>query len=128
MSGFFGMNTTDIRDIEASQTLYWTIAIPVTVAVLAFAFVYGYRGDEIGDWIHDRVRLARGARRQAPATKWDAATVPADEAGDGRTRWTMDGKGAKGVWKAVQQHSARHRARRRDAEVMRRSTFQSDVL
>ena len=48
------MNTADIRDIEANQSLYWSIAIPITLAVLALALVYGYKGDEIVDWIHDR--------------------------------------------------------------------------
>ncbi|KAK0620585.1 hypothetical protein B0T14DRAFT_604152 [Immersiella caudata] len=51
VSGFFGMNTADIRDVDATQYLYWSIAVPVTLVVLTFAFVYGYRGDEIDDWI-----------------------------------------------------------------------------
>ncbi len=57
------MNTVDIRDIEATQSLYWTVAVPVTVVVLGVAFIYGYRGDEIGDWIHDRGSLWNDAPR-----------------------------------------------------------------
>jgi hypothetical protein len=37
----------------------------------------------------------------------------------------MNEKGAKGVWSSV-RNSARYRARRREQEGMRRSTFQSD--
>ena len=123
MSGFFGMNTADIRDIDARQSLYWTIAIPVTVAVLTSAFIYGYKGDEIGDWIHDTIRHWRGARRPATTT-WDSARRLAD-AGDGGAKRSMKEKGAKEVWGSV-RNSARRRARRREQEGMRRSTFQSD--
>jgi hypothetical protein len=122
VSGFLGMNTADIRDIDARQSLYWTIAIPVTVAVLTSAFIYGYKGDEIGDWIHDRTRHWRGA--QGPATTWGLARRLTD-AGDGGTKRSMNEKGAKGVWSSV-RNSARYRARRREQEGMRRSTFQSD--
>jgi hypothetical protein len=122
VSGFFGMNTADIRDIDARQSLYWTIAIPVTVAVLTCAFIYGYKGDEIGDWIHDRIRHRRGAR--GPATTWEPARRFTD-AGDDGTKRLMNEKGAKEVWRSV-RNSARYRARRREQEAMRRSTFQSD--
>jgi hypothetical protein len=61
------MNTVDIRDIEATQSLYWIVAIPVTVVVLVVAFVYGYRGDDIGDWIHDGIPLWNATRFSIPA-------------------------------------------------------------
>ncbi|KDN67583.1 hypothetical protein CSUB01_03637 [Colletotrichum sublineola] len=34
VASIFGMNTTDIRDIEFSQWLYWATAIPVTAVVI----------------------------------------------------------------------------------------------
>ena len=34
ISSIFGMNTTDVRDMESSQWLYWAVALPVTVAVI----------------------------------------------------------------------------------------------
>ncbi|KAK2765748.1 mg2+ transporter [Colletotrichum kahawae] len=34
VAGIFGMNTTDIRDIEYGQWLYWATAIPVTAFVI----------------------------------------------------------------------------------------------
>jgi hypothetical protein len=63
------MNTVDIRDIEADQRLYWTISIPVTIAVLALAFVYGYKGDEIGDWIHDKPVFRKARWQDMDLTK-----------------------------------------------------------
>jgi hypothetical protein len=124
VSGFFGMNTSDIRDIDARQSLYWTIAIPVTVAVLTCAFIYGYKGDEIDDWIHDRIRHWRRARE--PTTSWDQ-TRRLTDGGDGGKKWSMNEMGAKEVWRSVRT-SARYRARKRKQEGMRTSTFYSDVF
>ena len=56
MSSFMGMNTTDIRDIGHDQGLFWSIAVPVTACVVVLALSYGYKGEEILDWIHVRAR------------------------------------------------------------------------
>lgn len=34
ISSIFGMNTSDIRDLEQGQWLYWATAVPVTVGVI----------------------------------------------------------------------------------------------
>ncbi|KAF7542504.1 hypothetical protein G7Z17_g11507 [Cylindrodendrum hubeiense] len=34
VSSIFGMNTTDVRDMESSQWLYWAVALPVTLVVI----------------------------------------------------------------------------------------------
>ncbi|KAM0437708.1 hypothetical protein ACHAPT_002073 [Fusarium lateritium] len=34
VSSIFGMNTTDVRDMEYSQWLYWVVALPLTVVVI----------------------------------------------------------------------------------------------
>lgn len=122
------MNTVDIRDTEATQSLYWTVAIPVTVVVLALAFVYGYRGDEIGDWIHDRIRLWNAARASRPDEVAGARKplIPMTD-GVGFNGAATDA-GAKEVWGTVLRNSVRRRNRRTDREAMRRSTFQSDTL
>ncbi|KAK6515001.1 hypothetical protein TWF506_007356 [Arthrobotrys conoides] len=49
VTSFFGMNTTDIRDISHDQKIFWTTAIPVTIGVLGFALCWAYFGDEIQD-------------------------------------------------------------------------------
>lgn len=41
------MNTFDIRDMDSKQTLYWSISVPVTVGVLASAYVCAYKWEDI---------------------------------------------------------------------------------
>lgn len=130
VSGFFGMNTVDIRDIEATQSLYWTIAVPVTIVVLAFALVYGYKGDEIIDWIRDRISLWKSSRAPRPAEVAAQRTpqIPATDGGQGKTvKWAGTDAGAKEAWRTV-QNSVRRRKRRQDMNVTRKSTFQSDIM
>ncbi|KAI8725082.1 hypothetical protein NCS52_00078400 [Fusarium sp. LHS14.1] len=40
VSSIFGMNTTDIRDMEYSQWLYWVVAIPLTVVVIMAGLLF----------------------------------------------------------------------------------------
>lgn len=127
------MNAAGIRDMEAGQTLYWAVAIPITVVVVAVAFVYGYKGDEIGDWIHDKMHSAGG---RYPRQRWTpmaeasgrhGALMP-DRAGD-MVKWPGDRTVVRGRWDMA-RHPIRYRIARRErkAEVQRRSTFQSDIL
>ncbi|KAH6889141.1 hypothetical protein B0T10DRAFT_47532 [Thelonectria olida] len=62
VSSFMGMNTTDIRDTKFSQRIFWITAIPVTVAVLGLAFVYGYKGDEFENWLSQQPRWPTAGR------------------------------------------------------------------
>lgn len=68
------MNTNDIRNMDSNQPLSWAVAVPVTALVLAAAFLYGYKSDEVEDvlrpWLQPRVRQNETAltplpRRQA---------------------------------------------------------------
>jgi hypothetical protein len=95
------MNTADIRDIEATQSLYWTVAIPVTVAVLAVAFIYGYKGDEIGDWIHDRIRLWKAARFSRPAGLAETRQLLIPTADGSRVKWAGADARAREVWRSA---------------------------
>ncbi|KAL2277848.1 hypothetical protein FJTKL_15138 [Diaporthe vaccinii] len=74
VTSFMGMNTNDIRNMESNQPLFWAVAVPVTALVLAAAFLYGYKSDEVEDvlrpWLQPRVRQNETAltplpRRQA---------------------------------------------------------------
>ncbi|KAK6530851.1 hypothetical protein TWF281_007687 [Arthrobotrys megalospora] len=49
MTSFFGMNTTDIRDTDRDQRIFWATAVPVTVVVVGFALSWAYIGDSIQD-------------------------------------------------------------------------------
>ena len=51
VSTFLGMNTTDISDMDWDQRIFWATSIPITVLVLGLAFLYGYKGDEVSDWM-----------------------------------------------------------------------------
>lgn len=62
------MNTTDIRDTNYDQRLFWTVSLPVTFAVLALAFFYGYKGDTIEDRILTLL-YDKNERRQQPQPK-----------------------------------------------------------
>ncbi|KAH0489515.1 hypothetical protein TgHK011_009940 [Trichoderma gracile] len=61
VSSFLGMNTVDVRDTEYSQRIFWITGVPITAAVLSVAFIYGYKGEEILDWmshaLQDKRRL-----------------------------------------------------------------------
>ncbi len=123
------MNTVDIRDTEASQSLYWTVAIPVTVAVLAVAFVYGYKGDDIGDWIHDRIRVWNATPFSIPAEAAEARKPLIPTTDDRRVKWGGTDTGPKKVWRAARNSVRRqHRRTNPDPGSKRRSTFQSDIL
>ncbi|KAL7953799.1 hypothetical protein V8C34DRAFT_296017 [Trichoderma compactum] len=50
-SSFMGMNTVDVRIMHYKQGLFWATGIPVTLFVLTLACIYGYKGDEIHDWV-----------------------------------------------------------------------------
>ncbi|RBR10188.1 uncharacterized protein FIESC28_09574 [Fusarium coffeatum] len=60
VTSFFGMNTTDVRDIEWNQKIFWSSAIPLTLAVLSIALLYGYKWDLISS----RVRNACRSRQE----------------------------------------------------------------
>lgn len=122
------MNTADIRDIEANQSLYWTIAVPVTVVVLGFALAYGYKGDEITDWIRDRNTRWKSSRFPRSAEVMGQGKLETSKTIDGRrVTWAGTDAGEKDVWRTV-RNSVRRRKWRTDTDMTRRSTFQTDIL
>jgi hypothetical protein len=54
VTSFLGMNTTDIRDTNYSQSLFWIIALPVTALVLGITGIFVWEGDTIRDWLLER--------------------------------------------------------------------------
>jgi len=70
VSGFMGMNTADIRNTDQDQTFFWIVALPLTVGVMTIAFVYGYRGDAIGEFLSDALEAwhARSTTQQRRRT------------------------------------------------------------
>ncbi|UKZ54094.1 hypothetical protein TrVGV298_007900 [Trichoderma virens] len=73
VSSFMGMNTADVRNMNHKQGLFWATGIPVTIFVLTMACIYGYKGDEIRDWVI----------QQSQCPKNNNSRLPVDGGGDG---------------------------------------------
>lgn len=69
IAGIFGMNTSDVRDMEYRQWLYWTIAIPVTILVIIGGLWWMNELGNVWRWL-------TGRGRQMPLS---AAVTPAPE-------------------------------------------------
>jgi Mg2+ and Co2+ transporter CorA len=63
VSSFFGMNTRDIRDMNATQSLFWLVAICVTAGVLGASIFLAFQGGDILEKLH----LWLDARRERTA-------------------------------------------------------------
>ncbi|KAJ5480061.1 hypothetical protein N7530_005570 [Penicillium desertorum] len=46
-TSYLGMNTSDIRDMESSQSLFWTISIPLTVVIIAVILSVAFQAERI---------------------------------------------------------------------------------
>ncbi|KAF2999674.1 hypothetical protein E8E13_001715 [Curvularia kusanoi] len=65
VTSFLGMNTTDIRDMGSSSTLFWTIAIPLTVLTMGSVLYIGYNGDDLRDLFETLYRNATGKQSRS---------------------------------------------------------------
>lgn len=109
------MNTSDIRDMEANQQLFWSIAAPVTAFVLTAALLYGYKGEEIADvfarWLRTRVRQddkASVITRPSRQSTWLSAKSKDDVPERTEQRRSRGG---------LRQHLMRHRQSKGDGVV-----------
>jgi Mg2+ and Co2+ transporter CorA len=50
-SSFFGMNFSDIRDMEQTQRLFWVVAGSLTVGTVAFSVFLAFYGGAIMEWL-----------------------------------------------------------------------------
>ncbi|OQE20216.1 hypothetical protein PENFLA_c017G00431 [Penicillium flavigenum] len=46
-TSYLGMNTSDIRDMESSQSLFWTISIPLTMVIIAVILSVSFQAERI---------------------------------------------------------------------------------
>lgn len=60
VTSFLGMNTTDIRDMGSSSTLFWAIAIPLTAVTMGSVMYIGYNGDDVRDAFGSLYRTVTG--------------------------------------------------------------------
>jgi hypothetical protein len=64
VTSFFGMNTSDLRDMDSRQSLFWAVAIPLTVGTVGTCLLVGYNGDEIRDAVSEAYRRVSGKERR----------------------------------------------------------------
>lgn len=60
VTSFLGMNTTDIRDMGSSSTLFWAIAVPLTAVTMGSVLYIGYNGDDLRDACSSVYRTVTG--------------------------------------------------------------------
>ncbi|SPO03165.1 uncharacterized protein DNG_05847 [Cephalotrichum gorgonifer] len=69
VSSFMGMNTTDVRDTGYDQRLFWAVAVPVTTCVIALAFIFSYKSEEVVDWLQPMLLWCAKCLESAGAMK-----------------------------------------------------------
>lgn len=50
ISSFFGMNFSDIRDMERTQSLFWIVAASLTIGTVSFSVFLAFSGGAIIEW------------------------------------------------------------------------------
>jgi hypothetical protein len=85
VTSYLGMNTSDIRDMDNKQSLFWEIALPLTMGIMATMLAIAYNGDEIRDFTSSIYRFVTGkqdrrlsARGISVLQRERAAKNPAD--------------------------------------------------
>ncbi|KDN66471.1 hypothetical protein CSUB01_08187 [Colletotrichum sublineola] len=51
-TSFFGMNTTDIRDMPLGSSAYWATAVPATILILCSAYIYAYKSETLAQRVY----------------------------------------------------------------------------
>ncbi|KAG9197511.1 hypothetical protein G6514_001505 [Epicoccum nigrum] len=69
VTSFLGMNTTDIRDMGSSSSLFWSIAIPLTAITMASVLYIGYNGDDLRDFFDMLYRTATGKQSRSAGAR-----------------------------------------------------------
>ena len=74
VSSFFGMNTSDIREMSRPQWVFWASAIPLTLLVLGVSFFVARKIEPLKDLWHSlsdrwRTKPATGTFYPAPAVQ-----------------------------------------------------------
>lgn len=83
ISSIFGMNTSDIRDLDAGQWLYWAVALPVTFGIIVIGLWWmGELGSMVG-WmtgrLHSQSRQVRRTKGKLPSYLVESSSSGSDE-------------------------------------------------
>jgi len=56
VTSYFGMNASDIRDMDQTQAVFWSVAMPLTCMTVGSCLLIGYNGDSIRDLLSSMYR------------------------------------------------------------------------
>ncbi|KAK1758176.1 hypothetical protein QBC47DRAFT_410891 [Echria macrotheca] len=88
IASIFGMNTTDVRDMELGQWAYWAVALPVTALVIFLGLLWtGELGNMVG-WVQSFG--GGGPRRGRHGRGGGYAALPEIDGGGGDGRFHVD--------------------------------------
>ncbi|KAK3987253.1 hypothetical protein QBC44DRAFT_246283 [Cladorrhinum sp. PSN332] len=59
IASIFGMNSSDVRDMDVGQWAYWATAVPVTILVIFFGLLWTDELGNVGKWLVDAARSLR---------------------------------------------------------------------
>ncbi|KZF21887.1 hypothetical protein L228DRAFT_269336 [Xylona heveae TC161] len=62
VTGYLGMNTSDIRDMNRQQGLFWEIALPLTFVTLVLSLVLAFFGDNVRQRYYEWKQLRKYGR------------------------------------------------------------------
>ncbi|KAI1868542.1 uncharacterized protein JN550_006458 [Neoarthrinium moseri] len=80
MTSFLGMNTTDIASINQDSGFFWMISIPLTVAVVGTAYIYGYKWESIMESFNrHRVQVSHSTQPLSQQHEMEAVVPSAKE-------------------------------------------------
>lgn len=83
-TSYLGMNTTDIRNLEQKQWLFWAIALPVTLFVICLALMVVLKGETIREflieWGEKKVKrsIEKKARLARRSSTWPSEVLFGD--------------------------------------------------
>ncbi|KAL6704317.1 hypothetical protein ACN47E_008381 [Coniothyrium glycines] len=60
VTSYLGMNTADLRDMGSNQSLFYIIAVPLTVVTVGACMLIGYNGDTLRDFFSSIHRSMTG--------------------------------------------------------------------
>ncbi|KAI1208460.1 uncharacterized protein F4807DRAFT_152454 [Annulohypoxylon truncatum] len=60
ISSIFGMNTSDIANLESGQWLYWAVALPITALVIVAGLAWMGELSNLGQWLLRRPKNSGG--------------------------------------------------------------------
>ena len=87
VTSYFGMNASDIRDMDETQAVFWSVAIPLTCVTVGSCLLIGYNGDSIRDLLSS---MYRKTMRKERDTVEAASITVAQRQGPSKSKGGLD--------------------------------------